>query len=290
MGMKVFSKKISFRIEYALFVSGMAAGALVGARGVIQEKVDSFASSVRVNWSQTRLPAGAEADSTADKCSLVTGANGALAWQRMRMRSGLCSVYIKPDVSSFPGRGVSFGSHGNMMIFSQFSSRLSDAGAQLYYLFPLAEGVPSVSEAPSSNEIIVRTAAGSLVRFSTETGNISGSSPDLSISVDSNITPGNQGGLRVTAWSGILLDVGFRMGEQPFYKRPNAYATFKDAQGATCRVQNREIYDYSDQEEPRFLVGSNSAALDFLTRRCSNLDLSSFRRGSSAVESAVNEE
>ena len=67
------------------------------------------------------------------------------------------------------------------------------------------------------------------------------------------------------------------MREQPYYKRPEVESVFKDSQGRSCKVRNKEIYDYSNPEEPIFKLSDDAVALAFLETRCVGLDLSSLK-------------
>jgi len=264
------------KFEKVLFSFGVALGALIGARGLIEQKSMGVVSTLKSRWSQHRLPAGGSV--AADECSEIVDSRGNLQWQRMRFRSGNCSLMIRSSESRIPSRILSFGSNGAMMIFSQFGRNVSrESGAQLYFLFPRSQSVPAVNVLSDTNEVAVRTAAGAVIRFSLDSGEISRTSPDLAIDQSSAITESNRGGIAITSWSGILLNVGFSMREQPYYRRPNGVATFSDSSGAVCRVRNSDIYDYSSPEEPLFRLQSDKVALAFLERHCANLDLSSLR-------------
>jgi hypothetical protein len=63
--------------------------------------------------------------------------------------------------------------------------------------------------------------------------------------VSPRIDPADRGGVEITSYAGLMLDGGFRMGESPA-GRPNADATFRDAQGHLCTVKNSELFTYAN--------------------------------------------
>jgi hypothetical protein len=218
-----------------------------------------------------RLPAGS------DDCAFEVETYGSLGYQRTRYKSGICSVYIRHTEKDEHFRSFSFGSNGSLMVFNQFSESGHDNGARLFYFFPRSQSVPRFVPLPEAGEVAVQTSSGSQVRFSTADAMITGTSPDLELTIKDDIVPGNAGGVEVIRWSGVYLDVGFSMREQPYYKRPNGEAWFKDAEGHACKVQNKEIYDYTNPEEPRFKLSDDQIALAFLESRCPELETSSLR-------------
>jgi hypothetical protein len=276
----------SKKLERVLFFTGVAAGALLGARGPILKTSEDIYLGVKSQWTQQRVPAsGTEA---VDDCSQEFESEGMVSWQRLRFRSGNCSLMIRSNRDGIPNRSISLGSNGAMMIFSQFGPSLSrDSGAQLYFFFPRTQSVPRARVISDSNEVAVSTASGSEIRFSMETGMISRTSADLALDQSSDITEANRGGITVNQWSGILLDLGFTRREQPFFNRPNGIATFRDSQGGQCRVRNSDIFDYSSPDEPRFRLVSDADTLSFLQERCARLDLSSLQRQGNQTERAA---
>ena len=56
----------SKKLEKALFVAGVAAGALMGARGLIVQKSNEVLLGFKSKWSLQRLPASGEA--AVDEC------------------------------------------------------------------------------------------------------------------------------------------------------------------------------------------------------------------------------
>ena len=273
---KKISRFRSYKVEQILFAAGLLSGVFLAAREPIHEKTMTWAYSLKSHYLTQRLPAGGEASAATDPCTLDVGSEGVLSWQRMRLRNGNCSVYIRPsETDDMSYRGLSFGSNGGFLVFNQIGSDPRNNGSRLFYLFPRSQEVPSVNSLPELGEVAVRTGAGALIRFSTQSGHISHTSPDLSIQVASEITASNRGGIEITSWSGIILDLGFTMHEQPFYKRPTGRAIFRDARGGVCTVQNRDIFDYSNVDEPRFRLTDDGLVRAFLSQRCASLDLSS---------------
>ncbi|TPW19704.1 MAG: hypothetical protein FD126_2423 [Elusimicrobia bacterium] len=67
-----------------------------------------------------------------------------------------------------------------------------------------------------------------------------------------------------------MLDAGFRMGELPSGK-PNGEATFRDANGATCKVKNNEVYTHANGD--RSFKFDDAALKTFLAARCPNLSV-----------------
>lgn len=186
--------------------------------------------------------------------------------------SGTCFVSISPtDTHGLIYRNYGIFSDGMLLVFNSFGdseNTAKDTGAREFYFFPRAR-VPELSIDAAGPSVSVRMADGGAIVFDPATAQPSAAERG-SVSVAPSVDRGNRGGVEFPAYSGLMLDAGFRMGELPS-GRPDAESVFRDANGRTCPVKNREVFAYANGDRSfRFEDASLKA---FLKTRCPALSV-----------------
>ncbi|MCC7442613.1 MAG: hypothetical protein IT285_13335 [Bdellovibrionales bacterium] len=168
--------------------------------------------------------------------------------------------------------------------------------ARMYFLFPRVRR-PTATVLPDGG-VRVRTA--SLMEFELDpaTGLIR-SMTGGTYSENAQVTTTNNAGVTLTGFDGIRLDVGYRRGAAP-HERPDARSTFTDAAGRTCRVGNREIFNYIYRTDPTTgrthlmdvvqIHQTDAALADFLSTHsaaCRRLDIGVLRNPPVPLDEAV---
>ncbi|MFC1679979.1 hypothetical protein ACFL2T_07205 [Elusimicrobiota bacterium] len=183
------------------------------------------------------------------------------------LRSGLCFVSIGPvDTAGLIYRNYGIFSDGMLMVFNSFgdgSDTSKYTGAREFYFFPRA-GIPELSIDPGAPSVESTLADGGRLEFDPADAQVRAADRG-SVLVAPTVDRGNSGGVEFPAYSGLMLDAGFRMGELPS-GRPEAGSTFRDANGRTCTVKNKEVFAYA-QGERQFRF-DDAGLKAFLKGRC----------------------
>ena len=188
------------------------------------------------------------------------------------LNSGLCFVSISPtDTTGLIYRNYGIFSDGMLLVFNSFGDSedtAKDTGAREFYFFPRAQ-VPALSIDAGGPSVSVRMADGGLLSFDPATAQPNAAERG-SVSVAPRLDRGNRGGLEFPSYSGLMLDVGFRMGELPS-GRPSAESSFRDANGRLCAVKNSEVFAYANGERSFRFDDPGLKAL--LKTRCPSLSV-----------------
>jgi len=137
-------------------------------------------------------------------------------------------------------------------------------GARVYFFRPTGQ-LPDYSVTPEG-QVIVQTAGRQQAVFSIETGTfLSLSHAEISISPE--IALGNNGGVEISKFDGVLLDSGWRQGGMPT-TLPAGITRVSDLTGPFCDLRNNEIFTYFGSGEFRLTHRSDSEFADFLAVRC----------------------
>jgi len=110
-------------------------------------------------------------------------------------------------------------------------------------------------------------ANGDRVAFNTDSAQISAIGRG-GVRVAQRIDPADRGGVEFPSYAGLMLDVGFRMGELPS-GLPNGDATFRSAYGQLCTVKNNELFSYAGGDRA-FKLSDAELSL-WLKTRCPGL-------------------
>lgn len=163
--------------------------------------------------------------------------------------SGQCYVSVGPasTPSSIYRRHIFF-SDGRLLVFSSYGPGEDDAiltSAREFFFFPRS-GALELAMDKRAGTVSVRMGDGGRVHFDPATSEIK-SLDRGDVTVSPRVDPVDRGGVEITSYTGLVLDAGFRMGESPS-GRPDATSAFRDAQGHTCTVTNRELFSYAGGE------------------------------------------
>lgn len=189
------------------------------------------------------------------------------------MSSGRCFVSAQSNaVNGLVYRSYGFYSNGLLMVFSSYGegddvSTLTSA--REFYFFPRLRH-PGVEKDAAAKTLTVVMSDGGRFAFDTDKGEIA-SVDRGDVAVSPRVDPADRGGVEFPRYAGLMLDVGFRMGESPAGRR-NADSTFRSAHGQTCTVKNSEVFEYANGDH-RFKF-DDAALKVFLRGRCPNLPVS----------------
>lgn len=181
---------------------------------------------------------------------------------------GRCFVSAHSNaVNGLVYRSYTFYGNGLLMVFSSYGdgedvSTLTSA--REFYVFPRRRQ-PVFEADPVAKTLVVVMSDGARFTFDTAKGEIA-SLDRGDVVVAPRVDPADRGGVEFPRYDGLLLDVGFRMGESPAGRR-NGDATFRSAHGQTCTVKNHEIFEYLPGGDHRF-KHDDAALKAFLAARC----------------------
>jgi len=183
------------------------------------------------------------------------------------MGSGTCYVSISSMLSTnLVYRSYAFFSDGLLMVFNSYGdgedSNPNLTSAREFRFFPRSAITLHMDK--TAGTVSVTMGDGGEVRFDPATSQIR-SLDKGSVTVSPRIDPAERGGVEITSYAGLMLDGGFRMGESPA-GRPNADATFRDAQGHLCTVKNNELFAYANGDH-RFKF-TDAQLKTWLATRC----------------------
>lgn len=183
---------------------------------------------------------------------------------------GKCFVSIHPmNAQDLVYRDYAFYSTGLLLIFSSYGpgedvARLTSA--REYYFFPRRQA-PTLHMDEAAGTVSVTGVDGRAVVIDPATAQIA--SLDGDIIVSPVVDPAVRGGVDITRYAGLLLDIGYRQGGQPSGRRNNN-STFRAPHGQTCTVRNDEVFTYTPDGEHEFKF-DDAALKTFLATRCPNI-------------------
>ncbi|MFI5361674.1 MAG: hypothetical protein ACHQ49_06870 [Elusimicrobiota bacterium] len=169
------------------------------------------------------------------------------------LRTGNCFVAIHP--SSTPGmiyRSFVFFGDGLMMVFSSYGeggTTSTMTSAREFFFFP-RKGAPTLTMDSKAGMVSVRMSDGGRADIAPPTALLSGLERGRAV-VSPRVDRAERGGVEIPSYNGLMLDAGFRVGESPS-GRPDASSIFRGAEGKTCMVKNREIFNYSSNGDHAF--------------------------------------
>lgn len=203
--------------------------------------------------------------SNAEECTRIVERVGTLNVHRQWTGTD-CYLSLLPIRSGgLVYRSYLITSEGQFMAFNSFGDGpvSTDTGARVFFLFPRT-GVPDV--ALVDNTLQVQMADKHLIMsFSPDSGYISDFSAGKLVE-DQEISRTNQGGVEIQTQGFLMLDLGFKMGDSPT-SNPNRKAIFYDGNGKFCQVTNKEIFNYTADDDSRFKFNDEQLK-KFLAQRC----------------------
>lgn len=184
---------------------------------------------------------------------------------------GGCYLSITPfQIKNLTYRDFLFDDKGMIMVFSSYGPGpiSSTTGAREFYLFPRQNKIPTY-EVLENDAVIVTHPSGTLFRFPFSSGDLSEITPGK-VTVSSFFDPAARSGVEFIQFKGILLDTGFQMGNTPSAD-PNRQSTFTDEDGNTCKVKNKELFDYLRNGDVQFKFLSDPPLAKLLSQKCPKL-------------------
>ena len=189
-----------------------------------------------------------------------------------RMGDGGCFISITPvDTNGLVYRSYGIFSDGMLLVFNSFGDSedtAKDTGAREFYFFPRAQA-PVLSIDASAPSVSATLPDGGTLTFDPATAQPSATDRG-SVKAAAKVDRANKGGVEFPAYSGLMLDAGFRMGELPSM-RPGAESVFRDANGRTCPVKNSEVFTYGGGD--RSFRFDDAGLKAFLAGRCPALSV-----------------
>lgn len=184
------------------------------------------------------------------------------------LSDGTCFVSIGPmSTTNLIYRAYSIFSDGLLMVFSSYGDGEDDnpnlTSAREFRFFPRL-GALTLRMSKAAGTVDVVLANGASISIDPATAQIR-SLERGSVTVSPRIDPAERGGVEITSYSGLMLDGGFRMGESPAGK-PENDAAFRDGQGHTCTVKNKELFVYANGDHDFKFTDAQLKA--YLAQRC----------------------
>lgn len=212
-------------------------------------------------------------------------------------RLAKCSLSIGPRDLVAPSRSLTVASDGRVMVFNTFRP-VDDAGAEVppedprhgdfntltqvtgarvFWLFPR---VGPLGAQVKDGVARVWLANGAELAFGLESGELR-AARGVELTLAPAVRRDNEGGATLRAAHGLVLDLGFRLGNDPALE-PHRVASLTDGAGRRCALPVAALFRYAD-DEPIFRFADDTALATFLAgvkRRstdasCRALDLSS---------------
>lgn len=205
-------------------------------------------------------------------CENFKNSYGVLSVQRLWSEDAkTCWISILPtDVPELNYRQFIFSSDGGFLVFNSFGNGPAEqyTGARKYFFFPQTQNQLqfSVNESKKQFQVILPNQKKVGFKFD-QTAPQSFESAKIQIS--GNIEPKNRGGLEFVSYDGVYMDCGFQMGQNPT-ANPYRFCQFFDAKRTSCRIQNQQLFDYSDNGD--VFVRSEDEIKATVLRLCPNFE------------------
>ena len=180
-----------------------------------------------------------------------------------------CFLSVNPDYSpDLIYRNFIFRETGKLLVFNSYGpgDQSIMTGARVFYFFPRQQ-IPAFNIQGSTAHISTSQKNANFF-WNTATGLLSGNS-QLQIIEDPKIYPENQGGVEIPYFKGLLLDAGFRLGEDPSSELSKK-SIFRDEKNETCVVKNSEIFAQDPGGEIKFRL-SDAELKKYLNKNCPSL-------------------
>jgi endogenous inhibitor of DNA gyrase (YacG/DUF329 family) len=196
-----------------------------------------------------------------------------------------CIIMIssdKADTTSY--RTINLSQQGQLQVFNSFpgTTNSNSTGSHDYYLLPYRTDENTIV-GHDENEISILLRSGVTLTFD-KNGRMS--SPDLVMKVDDKINSSNQGGIEIQKYKkGLVVDLGWKRGSAPA-KDPQTKVKISDKNGVTCTFLNSELHTFSKYD---FVLKykTNEEFYNFLSKKCSQLDLSDFKQPAEIIKKII---
>ncbi len=156
---------------------------------------------------------------------------------------------------------------GLLMVFNSYGDGPNSTmtGAREFYFFPRNKTV-SFSVDPRSNDVTVHAANGDDFVFGAGTAQLK-LMIHGDVTLDQDVTPENKGGLEITNYDGMYLDVGFSLGHAP-NSEPERRIEFHSIKGTTCELKVKDVF-VNVNSQPTITMSDDELSA-FLQKKCSH--------------------
>lgn len=210
-------------------------------------------------------------------CTYFHESGPGLQYYRQFFSPNTCYLDLQPtQYEKMKFRAYLFSNTGLFMVFNSYneSEDSSATGARVFYFFPRNKAPERIVQ--GSILKIFSSDPKSVFSFDLNKGIFTGLSVNGKIAdifVDPDIHAKNNGGVEIKNYKGLMLDLGFALGQDPAMVKDRK-VKFIDSNQIQCILKNREIFKYigSDYE---FIHASDAELKVFLQKRCPELTLSS---------------
>lgn len=154
---------------------------------------------------------------------------------------------------------------GLVMVFNSFGwgDNSESTAAREFYFFPRVNSCITY-KLTDAGDVHLQMANGNTVEFSHSSAQMSAIEGG-SVVVADDVLPNNRGGVEFASYDGLMMDGGYRAGASPT-ENPNGSSVFRDHNGVTCKIINRELFDYSN-DDVRFAMNDQELK-KFLGKKC----------------------
>lgn len=183
-----------------------------------------------------------------------------------KFSDGACFLTVQPhSVPELIYRAFIFRETGKLMVFNSFGPGpiATSTGARVFHFFP-RERFPQVSATSHALQIEMSSNFNS-VHFDPFSEKVL-SSQGMIWKVNPKVNSENQGGVEIEISKGLLLDSGFKLGEDPTSDLTRN-SIMIDPQGRTCRLKNSELFKVDSLGESNFRF-SDKQLITFLSKKC----------------------
>lgn len=181
-----------------------------------------------------------------------------------------CFFMISPDVvNNLVYRGYTFVTDGNLYLFSSYGQgpNSSTTGAREFYFFPRQHPLRYHFN-ESLQRLEIQHVNGDSFYFDYASAELVGSERGR-FKVQPKVKKGDRGGVEILSYQGLRMDSGFSMGSAPTTIH-NADSTFTDAKGTHCKVINKQLFNYPEEDAMSFRFDDQQLK-DFLAEKCPTL-------------------
>lgn len=185
--------------------------------------------------------------------------------------SGKCFVTLDSNLSSdLIFRSYLFSSDGTFMIFDSYGEgdEATTTGSRVLYTFPNTQA-PSFEVAADESEIYIFSSSGKKFTFDPTISTLM-SIDGVKFIKNPKISPDSNGGIEILGSQDLLLDLGFRLGENAKVDSWRSSKFILDGK-PECTVKNSEIFEYRPGDpywEIPFRYERNEDLQQFLSQRC----------------------
>ncbi|MBO9667028.1 MAG: hypothetical protein J7501_09465 [Bdellovibrio sp.] len=217
------------------------------------------------------FPSFATPEQEAQSCQSRVERGGSIQVQVNAAQSGACFV----SVGNFKRTGMVYRSYlfaddGNFMIFNSYGNGpISETtGAREFYSFPRRFKNPTFKWNEELRRLEVTSCTGDVYYFDYETAEISGMDKAQTKLADA-VGKDNKGGVEITAYKGLMMDAGFKMGQAPT-QNPAGPVKFTDENGKVCNLTVGDIFKYKEDGDP-YVRFKDKELATFLKKKCPKL-------------------